>query len=163
VSAPSSEDRTWRDRTEIRALVDGYAAAIDRGDVDGFVALWADDAQLEVFEDGPSRPATGRLRARSGLRLVLDAVARFRLTLHHVTTHLAEVDGDAATGTTCCEAHHVTGADAAAAEDLVMHIRYRDRFTRAGGAWLFQHRCVDVLFTEVRILEELHRRHPADR
>lgn len=143
-------DDAVRDRVEIRALVDGYAIAFDIGDVEGFDALWTDDGVLEVFEDGPERPPTGRLKARTTFPLAFDALSRYAHTMHHVTTHEVVVAGDTATGTTACEAHHVAMPVDEPPEDLVMHIRYRDRFERADGAWRFRYRRVEVLFSELR-------------
>ena len=144
-----------QDHVEIRRLVDRYAACMDALDLDGFEALWAPDAVLEIHEDGPAAPATGRLKAGRHFHLAFERLAAYQRTLHHVTTHLVHVDGDRASGTTCCEAHHVDRPGGTDATDLVMHIRYEDRFVRHAGSWRFAHRRVGVLLREQRSVVEL--------
>jgi hypothetical protein len=138
------------DGDAIRSLVERYALAFDLGDRHGFEDLWVQGAVLEVFEDGPERPATGRLRAGRNLGLAFDRLAIHDRTLHHVTTHHSWVAADSAVGLTACAAHHVDVAGEGEGEDLVMHIRYVDRFARHGEGWRFAHRRVEVLFAERR-------------
>ena len=52
------------------------------------------------------------------------------------------VDGDSATGTTYCIAHHLTGAD-----DFVMHIRYEDAYVRTADGWRIAARNLRLLWT----------------
>lgn len=129
----------------IRRLVHRYALAFDAADRESFEELWAPEGVLEVFEDGPSRPRTGRLRAGRDFHHAFERLAAYERTLHHVTTHDVHVDGDTAIGVTYCEAHHVAGE-----QDLVMHIRYEDRFALGPTGWRFAHRRVLVLGREVR-------------
>ena len=75
--------------------------------------------------------------------------------MHHVTTHYADINGDEAQGATCCSAHHIDLPGGTDARNLVMHIRYQDRYRREGGKWLFAHRRVEVLFREMQTVEEL--------
>lgn len=145
---------TTLDHVEIRRLVDRYAACMDALDLDGFEALWAPGAVLDVHEDGPSAPATGRLTAGRHFHLAFDRLGAYERTVHHVTTHVAQVDGGRAVGTTCCEAHHIERPGGPDTSDLVMHIRYDDRFVHHKGAWLFEHRRVGVLLREQRSVVE---------
>ena len=127
---------------------------MDTLDQERFAQLWTPDGVLEVFENGPSRPSTATLR-RKHFPVAFERLAQFRRTLHHVSTHYADIDGDEAHGATHCAAHHIARPGGPAANDLVMHIRYRDRYRRENGTWHFAHRRVDVLFREMRTVEVL--------
>jgi hypothetical protein len=135
----------------IRRLVDRYATALDQRDRAAFESLWTPDALLEVFQNGPARPATGKLRAGKDLHVVFERLGAYALTLHHVTTHQVVIGEDYAAGTTYCEAHHLDRLpDDEPSSDLVMHIRYADEFAADEGVWRIRLRRVEVLFTEHR-------------
>ena len=120
-------------REAIRETVARYAHLVDRGRIDELVELFTQDGTLEA---GDRPPARGRadIRAffmKTGRRL---AVASGRpLIRHHVSNLVIEV----------------TGSDSASAEAYFLAItehgpdhwgRYRDRFTRDGARWFFEHR-----------------------
>lgn len=133
------------DSLAIRNLVDRYGLGLDLRDTGAFEDLWADDGVLEVFQDGPSAPSTGRLRARRNLHLAFEALEAYERTVHHMTAHHAWAAGPhEAGGLTSCHAHHLRDG-----EDLIMHIRYADRYARVDDRWRFSHRRVEVLATTV--------------
>jgi len=70
-------------------------------------------------------------------------LSRYDRTLHFVGNHLADVDGDHATGETYCFAHHITGVD-----DHVMAIRYEDTYRRESGTWRFVARHLRLEWTQ---------------
>lgn len=132
------------DLLAIRALVDGYALAADRRDRTAFVALFAPDATLTTYDVDDQ--VAGGYAGAAELATVIDRLERYERTLHLVATHLAEVDGDEATGSATCEAHH-RRADG---RDRVLLIRYDDRYARRGPGWVIQGREVHVRFSEER-------------
>lgn len=142
------------DVLELRSLADSYAQCMDAGDRERFADLWTTDGILEVFENGPSQPSTGKLRPQH-FDFAFDRLAAFQRTMHHVTTHHADINGDEAQGATYCCAHHIDCPGGTVAHDLVMHIRYQDRYRREDGKWRFAHRRVEVLLRETRTVEEL--------
>lgn len=81
-----------------------------QGDVDGFVA-WVSETVMGSFQ----------------------------CTMHKLGNSLIEVDGDVAWGETYAIAHHVQSAEAEAS-DLIMGVRYLDRFERHDGDWKVAHR-----------------------
>jgi hypothetical protein len=144
------------DRTALRALVDAYAVAVDRGDVPGFLALFTPDATLATFEpDGRRRSAHHGL---DELSAIPPALARYTRTLHLVSTHHVEAaaGADEATGVAYCEAHHHRPTDPTGVEegetDKVMFIRYVDTYARRGPGWLIRAREVHVIWSEERPL-----------
>ena len=71
----------------------------------------------------------------------------FRATAHRVSNQLVAINGDEASGETCCVAEHLLkDADAI----LVWSIRYQDRWRREDGAWRFHHRSLIVDWQETR-------------
>lgn len=78
-----------------------------RGDVDGFVAFFADQ------------------------------VGHWDGTSHHLLDGLIDLDGDVARCETPATAHHWSGDD-----DLVMGVRYLDRFESRDGDWRIARRTV---------------------
>jgi hypothetical protein len=77
-----------------------------QGDVDGFIDFVHDEVQ-----------------------------ARFRCTMHKLGNALIEISGDEARCETYAIGHHVREHDGRDVDDLVMGIRYLDRFERRGGEW----------------------------
>ena len=134
----------------LRALVDAYARAADAQDTDAFVALFAADARLSVYQPGADDPVAV-LAGPDGLANAIAPLRAYRATLHVMANHTWRLDGaDAAVGETYCLAHHVRPGGATEVEDLVMMIRYEDRYALADQRWRFAARGVHILWTEVR-------------
>lgn len=123
---------------------------MDARDLAAFETLWAPDAVLEVFQDGPAAAPTGRMRAGRHFHHAFERLGAYVATIHHVTTHAVDVAGDEASGSTCCVAHHFGPPGDDGGTDLVMQIRYEDRFVRTEEGWRFAYRRVHVLATESR-------------
>lgn len=119
---------------ELRALVEGYAAAADARDGEAFGRLFLADAWLET------RPAGRRHEGRAAVAEIPGKLGAYESTDHRVGASAFTVDGDHADGTTACEAHHVR-----AGIDKVMTITYHDTFGRdAEGRWGFASRIVEI-------------------
>jgi hypothetical protein len=146
VRGPGTQD----DELEIRGLVDAYALAMDARDVDAFERLFVPDGSLIVWALGRDRPL-GAFRGPGpdGVGLVARLLGElYAATLHNITTHRALVDGDAATGTTCCLAYHVvSGADGGALETL--GVRYEDTFARTSSGWRMRERNATRLWSQI--------------
>lgn len=122
------------DEAALRALVRRYAAAVDARDGEAFGALFVDDAWLET------RPAGRRHDGAEAIADIPAKLAAYSSTDHRVGPSSFVLDGDRATGTTACEAHHVRDG-----VDTVMTITYQDTFARdAAGRWRFATRLVDI-------------------
>ncbi|MEY2571065.1 MAG: hypothetical protein QOE63_1415 [Acidimicrobiaceae bacterium] len=130
------------DRQAIRDLADAYAVGVDTRDPELFGSLWAEGAHLVGYRNGRDQPPTMDLEMPRGTKVVMKAIAPYATTLHMITTHRVLITGDAAAGSTYCEAHHVEGT-----HDLVMAIRYEDAFARAADGWRFARREVHILWT----------------
>jgi ketosteroid isomerase-like protein len=117
------------DAAAVRALVLEYAAAIDRGDLDGLA---------ELFADGVLRSPRGEAQGRDAVRRWYDDVV---------------LDGDGSPGTL----HHVFGIDVGVAGDSaratsfvtviqrgrpIIAGRYDDRFVRDDTGWRFAERTI---------------------
>ncbi len=120
------------DAPALLALVHAYAAACDARDADALRRCFTPGGTLTVHWS--DRPA-GTLVFPDAADHVCHSLGRYDRTDHVVGEHGTEVDGDTATGTTHCVAHHVLGAT-----DHVMTIRYRDRFRRTPDGWRIEER-----------------------
>jgi hypothetical protein len=121
---------------EITALIHEYAFRLDRGDLDGVAALFA-NADLR---------STGNDRVRRGVaeaRTVYDPVILYDdgtpRTLHQLTNVTVVVAGNEAHGRTYFTVLQVT------AQGLhpILAGEYRDRFALVDGAWEFAERVYD--------------------
>jgi SnoaL-like protein len=135
---------------EIRGLVDAYALAMDRNDIDAFPRLFVPDGALVVRAPGREKPlGTFRGPGPDGVGLIARLMSDlYRATLHHITTHEAVIDGDRATGTTYCLAYHmVDGEDGGSLETL--GVRYDEQFARTPDGWRFEVRDATRLWSQI--------------
>jgi uncharacterized protein (TIGR02246 family) len=137
------DDQGVVDALAIRTLCERYAQAVDAGDSAAFSAVFTPDGHL-VANYGSKTDYYGREQlAHVPVRAKAVAVT----TMHFIGNHLAEVDGDSATGVTYCIANHPRDDRS----NLAMMVRYDDRYRRGSdGEWLIADRRGDVQWTETR-------------
>jgi hypothetical protein len=142
---------TVDDLATLRQLVDRYADAVDRRDESALVALFTIEGTLRVqADDGPvENEWSGADLSRS-----LEPLRPYRRTFHHIGGAVFDATPDGASGRVQCLAHHYQRTDSGPV-DLVMVIRYHDRYDRREGRWLIAERRVAIEWTE------LHPAHPA--
>jgi len=138
------------DRLELADLAYAYAAALDERDVEGFAALFTEDAHLGVYEPQAERPLLG-YDGRGEIAQAVGLLDPYGETMHVVSNHRVEVDGDRGSGVVYCLAHHNTRRDGAP-HNLVMTIRYYDRYRRTAGGWRFEQRKIVRFWNELRPL-----------
>jgi ketosteroid isomerase-like protein len=134
----------------LRRLSDAYATAVDARDLAALRACFLPDGRLVLLSG--SRPPR-EYRGRAGLADVIDELAQFQLTQHHVCTCMVALanGGDDARGTVTGVAHHISRSAGRDAPDLVLQMRYEDAYRRdASGQWRFAERRARVLFSELR-------------
>jgi uncharacterized protein (TIGR02246 family) len=138
-----------RDALAIRALCERYAQAVDAGDIDAFVAVFTSDGHLVSNYTGNHYHGREQLAD-----VVIRTKAIASTSMHVIGNHVADIDGDTATGVTYCIANHLRDDRS----NLVMMVRYVDKYSRSSdGAWLIADRSVEVQWTET------HQADPADR
>ena len=138
-------------RQELRGLVDAYATACDGKDGGAFAALFTHDATLAIYQPFEDQ-AVATLEGRAAMPAAIAPLSRYRATLHLMANHTATLQDDGeATGETYCLAHHLRATTDAGVEDLVMMIRYGDRYARTGEGWRFARRDVRILWSEVHL------------
>ena len=143
-------DGTSMELAEIRRLVDAYALAMDRRDLEAFPRLFVPDGALVVRAPGREKPlGIFQGPGPDGVGLIARLLGDlYRATLHHITTHEATIDGDRATGTTYCLAYHVVdGADGGALETL--GVRYEEEFVRTPEGWRIRVRDATRLWSQI--------------
>jgi uncharacterized protein (TIGR02246 family) len=125
----------------IEQLLNRYCHRLDQGDVDGVVALFAEDAVLIPTYDGSGEHA-GRDAIRAWYtnygRTVVAATRGLR---HKISTAAIEVDGDQATSACYLDADSV---DPASGRRSLAGGRYLDRLVRRDGTWLISERRIVV-------------------
>ena len=102
-----------------------------------------------------------------------EVLPHFAATMHFIALPHIRLDGDVAQVDTYCIAHHVARPDdAGQATDMVLGLRYVDRFEQRDGTWLDRQAGVRLrleLHDPVRlhrglpVRRGLHRRHPQPR
>ena len=131
------------DRVELRALVDRYALAADSRDRAGFAGVFTADGVLAI---GPGIGLDGP----DAIPAPLDYLdAHYTHTMHFVGNHDVVLDGDTATGTVYCLAHHLS-ARGDEMIDSCMGLRYFDRYVRTDDGWRIAHRSMNVDWQEDR-------------
>lgn len=98
------------DRLDLADLAYAYATALDERDVEGFAALFTEDAHLGVYEPDAEQPLLG-YDGRAEIAQAVGLLDPYGETMHVVSNHRVEVDGDRASGVVYCLAHHNTVRD----------------------------------------------------
>jgi len=114
-------------RAEITDVVKRLARGTDRLDE----ALMASCYHPDGFDDHNSFRGSGVEFAR----WVCEVLPHFVATHHVVADPYIRIEGDVAQVDTYCTAHHVGGDS-----DMVLGLRYVDRFERRDGRWLIAKR-----------------------
>jgi ketosteroid isomerase-like protein len=142
------------DEWEIHQVVERYASAADRADGDAVAAVFTDDGELEIWMDPTSESRTAIRRGPAEIAAAIRGLTRYRSTHHTISSSVATVDGDHATGETRCEAHHVE-AGAGEVHDRVLFIRYDDTFARVDGRWRIARRELHVKWIAIQPVESI--------
>ena len=130
--------RALADRLEIHQALMRYCRGIDRGDAELIQSAYHDDGVDRHFE---SEPVAAADFARQAVEVV-DGWTR--ITQHHVTNVLIELDGD----TAAVESYYL-GVQPTPREDGTEALsmiggRYLDRFERRDGRWAIADRLVVI-------------------
>lgn len=139
------------DQLAIQALVTRYNRAVDRGDVDTWVACFTEDG---VFDGIP-----GRFRGTAELRGFAEALAhgpegeRFRPMRHWTSNFVVDYEGagegagpGAPADAARMRSDHLLFRQRGGTGELIVLAEYRDRLRRdVSGAWRFAERVVVAL------------------
>ena len=139
------------DRLAIRELVDAYAHCADRREAEGQKALFTEDTHFLVYMNGFGTEPTEDLHGREQLTPVFAALKQYDVTMHFNGQSTVTLDGDGATGETCCIAHHVFPGDGGR-KIMLAYLRYLDVFAKEDGRWLFAERNLYLEFSDTRSL-----------
>jgi ketosteroid isomerase-like protein len=137
-------------REQLRSLAERYARGVDRrDDVEGFVALFHEDAVISIHD--PSESTEPReVRGAERLARIPESIKRYPKTFHMLGQSTYDIGDTEATGEVYCIAHHLT-PDQHGGTDYVMFIRYEDTYRPDGdGVWKFAQRRLRVDWTETR-------------
>jgi hypothetical protein len=114
-------------REEIGDVIKRLARGTDRLDEELMASCYHPDG----FDDHNSFRGSGREFAR----WVVEVLPHFETTMHFIGSPLIRLDGDTAHTDTYCVAHHLR-----ADSDMILGLRYVDRFERRDGRWLIARR-----------------------
>jgi len=138
---------TRNDEHELLLLALRYARACDTHDAEEFAAIFTEDGEIV----SPAHTMTGRAQI---VEVVPTKLKEFYLrTMHLVHNDLVWIDGDTARGETYCIAHHLTRRDDGKASDYIMAITYHNRFRKIDGRWYFEHRKLNLNWTQTQIVD----------
>ena len=117
--------------TELRALVERYAAVVDSRVFDDLASVFVPDAALITPQ--------GDRRGLGAIRTAMNGLHRYDSTTHVVGPADFAVDMGEATGEVECVAHHVADST-----DRVMVITYHDAYVRTEDGWRIRERQLEV-------------------
>lgn len=124
--------RQTADHIALSRLIDSYARAIDRCDLELLRSLYADDAIHDhgaMFCGGPDAFAA-----------FIGGTMRSLVSHHFMGNRLLDITGDQATGETYAINSHVIAPGTAEARDYIAGGRYLDRFRRTDAGWRITYR-----------------------
>jgi hypothetical protein len=152
--ADGTETAAGADAAELRRLVVAYALAMDAGDPGGFHDLFVPEGALIVLAPGSEEPM-GAFEGpgADGVGLIAGLLAElYRATMHHITNHLVEVDGDTATGTTYCLAYHLCDDDDGERIET-LGVTYSDTYERTPEGWRIHTRRATRVWSQIEALD----------
>ena len=125
-------DAEWlarlRSKDAIQGVIQDLARGTDRLDAELIRSCYHADA----FDDHGAFRGTGEAFAA----WVCEVLPHFAATTHFVAPPRIDLQGERAFCETPCVAHHVSAPDASGlSTDLVLGLRYVDRFERRDGEW----------------------------
>ena len=131
----------------LRDLVYRYASALDSRDPEALLAVFSPDAVVRVFPPDTDDPAT-ETRGHEQIAMMAPAMAtRYTKTMHIISNVRCTVDGNKATGSAYCVAHHLIIGDPEP-RTFVVYLHYDDEFGREGsGEWQIVRRDIRFLWT----------------
>jgi uncharacterized protein (TIGR02246 family) len=140
-SAMSDDTVQVEDAFAIRRLCEQYAQAVDAGDSAEFVKVFTPDGHLVAHQGSGITHFNGRNELA---QIPVQVKELAPVSMHFIGNHIAETNGESATGVTYCMAHHLQRDRS----NLLMMVRYLDRYERRSGEWLIADRQVIVEWTE---------------
>jgi SnoaL-like domain len=114
-------------REEIGDVIRRLARGTDRLDEELMASCYHPDG----FDDHNAFRGTGTEFAR----WVVTALPHFATTMHFIGPPFIRLEGETAHADTYCVAHHMTDTS-----DMILGLRYVDRFERRDGVWLIAKR-----------------------
>ena len=133
-------DRLWLNGVEEDAAsnkrVQAVLAAVRSRAGDAVDGVFTTAAVLET--------GNGRRVGLDEIRTAMQGLHRYEATDHQVGASTFAIDGDRATGTVECEAHHWSTNDSGHRTDPVMTITYHDRYEQTPAGWRLTHRRLDI-------------------
>ena len=135
--------RLVADRLGISDLVHAYCQGVDRRDPEAVARLFTEDGTFVAYATPGATEPTSRSQGRAAITKAIGMARYYRQTTHTVGNHLADVDGDRATGETRVVAYHVLG-DEGAEKLMIWHIRYLDTYERRPEGWRIHERLLRV-------------------
>lgn len=131
--------RRLEDREAIRTLTSTYSLAVDDQNFPLLGSLWAPQARYGYVGEAPQ--AEGQPAIAALLTERIGAMGPSFHVNHDTLVEWDPADPDRATGVVMCHAE-VTPA----AGQFIGAIRYRDRYLRHDGKWLFEERLLSFLY-----------------
>jgi hypothetical protein len=133
------------DVVALNQLAYRYAAAIDSCDTALLKGVFSRDGRLRSYHPGAEEPFADLVGAEQMAAVPAAMRGAHRHTMHQMTNHLVELDGDSASGTVLCTARHLSNDGS---EAINVMIRYVDRYVREPGGWKIADRQIRFLWSE---------------
>jgi hypothetical protein len=142
------------DAAELRRLVEIYAQAMDAGDPAGFHDIFVPEGALIVLAPGSQEPmGSFDGSGADGVGMIAGLLSElYRDTMHHITNHIVDVDGDAASGITYCLAYHLC-KDADGDRIETLGVTYADTYVRTGDGWRIHTRRATRVWSQIEPLD----------
>lgn len=122
-------------KPHLRALVERYAAVVDRRAFDHLASVFVPTGVLITPQ--------GERRGLDAIQTAMNRLHRYDSTEHIIETVEFRVETGAATGQVECVAHHRAGAT-----DRVMVITYHDAYVQTSAGWRITERHLEVHRTD---------------
>jgi len=132
-----------------RDLVNQYARAVDRRELDDLCAIFTQDGRIH----GPGFEFQG---LEGFVKMFQSLAQNFKVTQHRFFNQTIEIDGDQASGETYAQAAHIVETPEGEWQCHDWAIRYQDHFEKQGEQWKFKSRELIVDWTQTSPAAPIH-------
>lgn len=142
----------FRDKMELKELVDVFSVLADRKDAKAQEALFTEDATVNSYRDGK---LVSTLQGRKQIGEGFGNFLKLFDTVYHINgQQVVTVNGDKATGVSYCQVILIGKDDKGQRTMTTQGVTYDDEYQRVDGKWMIGKRTSHFVWSDRKVIEQ---------